>query len=77
MAARAAPFDYVSVEEFLAEEQTSTVRHEYVGGVLHALAGGTDWHNEIVAGSGVIPILCPDITLTPDDICVDIGWSDD
>ena len=49
MAQRAALFQYMTIEAFLAEEQRSSVRHEYVGGVLHALAGGTDWHAEIVA----------------------------
>jgi Uma2 family endonuclease len=41
-------FEYMTLDEFLAAEQTATVRHEYLGGVLYALAGGTDWHNEIV-----------------------------
>jgi Uma2 family endonuclease len=36
-----------SVEEYLALEQSSEVRHEYIGGVLHAMAGATVRHNKI------------------------------
>ena len=32
----------VSVEEYLAGEEASEVKHEYLGGVLHAMAGGTN-----------------------------------
>jgi Uma2 family endonuclease len=37
----------VSVEEYLELEERSEVRHEYVGGMLYAMAGGTRRHNRI------------------------------
>jgi Uma2 family endonuclease len=38
-----------TVEEYLALEGESTVRHEYVAGMIHAHAGGTTRHNAIAA----------------------------
>lgn len=38
----------VSVEEYLAGELTSRVKHEFLGGYIHAMAGGTNAHNDIV-----------------------------
>lgn len=40
----------VSVEEYLAGELVSEVKHEYLGGELHAMAGGTNRHSEIALG---------------------------
>jgi Uma2 family endonuclease len=40
----------VSIEEYLAGELTSTVKHEYVGGVIYAMAGARNAHN-VVAGN--------------------------
>lgn len=40
--------DLVSVEEYLAAEELSEVRHEYLGGVVYAMAGETRAHNTIV-----------------------------
>ena len=37
----------VSVEEYLEMEERSEVRHEYVGGMLHAMTGGSHRHNRI------------------------------
>lgn len=37
----------LSVEEYLAFEAGSRVRHEYVGGVVHAMAGESVAHNAI------------------------------
>lgn len=37
----------MSVGEYLAFEETSDVRHEYVGGILHAQAGASDRHNRL------------------------------
>ncbi|MGI8976253.1 MAG: Uma2 family endonuclease [Thermomicrobiales bacterium] len=37
----------VSVEEYLEMEERSEIRHEYVGGMLYAMVGGTDRHNQI------------------------------
>ncbi|HKS28200.1 MAG TPA: Uma2 family endonuclease [Pyrinomonadaceae bacterium] len=38
---------YISVEEYLAGERESPVRHEYVAGEVYALAGASDRHNRI------------------------------
>ena len=40
--------DYVTVEEYLASEAVSEVRHEYLGGLVYAMAGKTRDHNQIV-----------------------------
>lgn len=40
----------VAVEDYLVGERTSEVRHEYIGGVLHAMAGASREHN-IIAGN--------------------------
>lgn len=37
----------LTVEEYLAFEETSEIRHEFVGGMLHAMAGGSDRHSRI------------------------------
>jgi Uma2 family endonuclease len=38
---------HLTFEEFLAIEADSDTRHEYVGGVLHAMAGASRRHNAI------------------------------
>jgi Uma2 family endonuclease len=40
----------VTPEEYLAFENESELRHEYVDGVLYAMVGGTDRHN-LIAGN--------------------------
>lgn len=45
MATQRVPF--VSVEEYLAMEKASTVRHEYLAGEVFAMAGGSPDHNRI------------------------------
>ncbi len=40
----------LTVEEYLANERTSEVRHEYVGGRLYAMSGASDRHN-LIAGN--------------------------
>lgn len=40
--------DFVTVEEYLASEERSDVRHEYLGGLVYAMAGETRDHNQIV-----------------------------
>lgn len=43
----AAQNDYVPVEDYLTAEETSEVRHEYLGGLVYAMAGETLKHNRI------------------------------
>ena len=43
----AAPYRIVTFEEFLELEERSDVRHELVGGIMHAQAGADRRHNEI------------------------------
>ena len=38
---------YLTVEEFLASEELSPIKYEYLGGVIHAMAGASDPHNLI------------------------------
>jgi Uma2 family endonuclease len=38
---------FVSVDEYLSGEELSDVRHEYVAGVVYAMAGTSDPHNTI------------------------------
>jgi Uma2 family endonuclease len=48
----AAPQLYrVSVEEYLASELASPVKHEYVGGVVYAIAGRRNAHNLIASNA--------------------------
>ncbi len=44
--------DFVSVEEYLAAEEGSEVRHEYLGGLVYAMSGETRDHNLIVQNCG-------------------------
>ena len=37
-------------EDYLTLETSADIRHELVGGVMHAMVGGTDRHNELVFG---------------------------
>src|SRR5438132_5522959 len=37
----------LAVEDYLAAEQHSDIRHEYIGGNLYAMAGASDRHNLI------------------------------
>jgi Uma2 family endonuclease len=39
--------DFVSVNDYLAGEQASGIKHEYVAGVVYAMAGTTREHNQI------------------------------
>ncbi len=39
--------DFVSVEEYLASELDSPVKHEYLGGVVYAMSGATNAHNRV------------------------------
>src|ERR1051326_2402053 len=39
--------DYISVEDYLAGEEMSQLKHEYSAGVVYAMAGATREHNRI------------------------------
>lgn len=45
----AAQFQLYTAEEYLEEEASREVRHEYLGGTIHAMAGASRRHNEVVA----------------------------
>jgi Uma2 family endonuclease len=51
--------DLVSVEDYLAGEEHSEIKHEYLGGVIHAMAGGTNDHAAVAmnAGGSLVPQL--------------------
>lgn len=55
--------DFLSIEDYLAGEEVSEVKHEYLGGVVHAMAGGTNRHNSI-AGN-VFALLHSSLTRKP------------
>ena len=44
----AAKHEFVSVEDYLAAEEARAIRHEYLGGLVYAMAGETRDHNQIV-----------------------------
>ena len=48
----AARNEFASVEDYLAAEAASEVRHEYLGGQVYAMAGETRDHNQIVQNVG-------------------------
>jgi Uma2 family endonuclease len=39
--------ELISIEDYLAGEQASEVRHEYIGGAVYAMAGGSKAHNRL------------------------------
>lgn len=47
MDSHAAPPGLLTIDEYLELEESSRIRHEYVGGTVYALAGGSDRHNRI------------------------------
>ena len=46
---------YVTVEEYLASEELSEVKHEYLGGVVYAMSGASEPHSNV--GFNLIGIL--------------------
>jgi len=48
-----------SVEEYLRDEEMRGSRHEYLGGTIHAMAGGNRRHNEII--SSIFALLRPQL----------------
>ncbi|MCH7224605.1 Uma2 family endonuclease [Haloferula sp. A504] len=43
----------ISIAEYLAGEELAEVKHEYVGGSVHAMAGATNRHNAIAVNAMV------------------------
>ena len=43
--------NFLSISDYLAGEEVSGVKHEYLGGTVHAMAGATNSHN-VIAGNG-------------------------
>lgn len=41
------PPGFISIADYLAGEEISGVKHEYLGGTVHAMAGATNQHNTI------------------------------
>ena len=41
----------ISVSEYLAGEQQAAIRHEYLGGVVHAMAGADNRHNAVATNA--------------------------
>ncbi|BAU07408.1 hypothetical protein FIS3754_33360 [Fischerella sp. NIES-3754] len=41
------PLTYLTIDEYLQLEQYSEVRHEYLGGQIFAMSGGSKEHNTI------------------------------
>ena len=39
--------DFISVDEYIEGEQLNEVRHEYIGGQVYAMSGGSEAHNVI------------------------------
>src|ERR1700691_5404548 len=44
-------WNLVSVEDYLAGELDSPVKHEYLGGVVYAMAGARNLHNRIATNT--------------------------
>ena len=47
MVERVIPHELLTVQEYLEMEETASVRHEYVGGMVYATVGATKRHNRI------------------------------
>ena len=47
MSTGARQYESVSVEEYLAAEERSDRRHEYVNGAVYAMSGGTANHSRV------------------------------
>jgi Uma2 family endonuclease len=46
-------WNLVSVEDYLADELDAPIKHEYLGGVLYAMAGARNQHNRIATDTVV------------------------
>lgn len=49
------PPNFISIADYLAGEELSDVKHEYLGGAVHAMAAATNQHNTI-ATSAILSI---------------------
>lgn len=47
--------DFITIADYLAGEEFSDVKHEYLGGTVHAMAGATNRHN-IIAGNTFVAL---------------------
>jgi Uma2 family endonuclease len=47
----AVKWELVSVDDYLSGELRSPIKHEYVGGVVYAMAGGRNRHNRIATNT--------------------------
>ena len=45
------PPHFITVHDYLAGEEISSTKHEYLGGTVHAMAGATNQHNSIAVNS--------------------------
>lgn len=45
--------DYVKAEDYLAGEETSEIKHDYIGGSLYAMSGASTEHNQIALNMAV------------------------
>ncbi len=52
MSAHAIPAP-LSIDDYLAGELASDVKHEYLGGAVHAMSGGSNQHGEVAANAVV------------------------
>lgn len=43
--------NFVTIPDYLAGEEISDVKHEYIGGTVHAMAGATNRHNTIATNA--------------------------
>ncbi len=43
--------DFITIEDYLTGEEVSDVKHEYLGGTVHAMAGASNRHNTIAVNS--------------------------
>lgn len=46
----------ISISEYLAGEELSGVKHEYLGGTVHAMAGASNQHNAIAGNALGFPL---------------------
>lgn len=45
---------FLTVKKYLATEEASDVRHEYLAGIFYAMAGASEAHNRIASNLGAM-----------------------